>query len=75
MDLSKSLIKRAEKELREDENRKKQSFELLQQWLHKHPFINVLDPEFLSKFASDLVLKFYFRSLEFWFSSSDTMLL
>ncbi|KAL7023004.1 hypothetical protein ACKWTF_012462 [Chironomus riparius] len=46
--LSDFFIKKAKNELREDESRKLQSFEIVKEWILKHPFITDLDPEILT---------------------------
>ena len=43
-------VKKAEKELREDECRKKQSLEQYREWITKHQFIRVRDMSVLSEF-------------------------
>ncbi|XP_070497990.1 alpha-tocopherol transfer protein-like [Chironomus tepperi] len=46
--LSDVFVKKAKKELREDESRKLQSYKIVKEWVLKHPFITVLDPEILT---------------------------
>lgn len=48
--LSDFFVEKAKNELREDESRKSQSYEIVKEWALKHPFIVVLDPEILSMF-------------------------
>lgn len=49
--LSNFFIEKAKNELREDESRKLQSYEIIKDWALKHPFIVVLDPEVLSMYV------------------------
>lgn len=57
--LSNFFIEKAKNELREDESRKLQSYEIVKDWSLKHPFITILDPEILS--MSDCRYKFFVK--------------
>ena len=46
--LSNFFVEKAKNELREEESRKLQSYEIVKDWVMKHPFITVLDPKILS---------------------------
>jgi hypothetical protein len=44
--LSQFFIDKARNELHEDENRRKQSLELMRHWLLKHPFVMIKDESY-----------------------------
>jgi len=60
--IAEKFLKLAELELREDENRKKQSLQLFREWIKKHPFINSVRQGYDYKREFNSTLKHQFQT-------------